>query len=109
MPNMIRVGIDAHKRNCTTCVFDNDGAEQQPFNSPTNTFVFNTTREGVQEFMEKVPENSIVVIETSTTGKVLSKMLSSKYDIHLVAPSERRPQIKTDRRDAVRIVREDML
>jgi transposase len=105
---MIRVGIDAHKRNCTTCVFDNDGAEQI-LNSPTNTFVFNTTREGVQAFMEKVPENSVVVIETSTTGKVLSKMLSSKYDIHLVAPSERKPQIKTDRRDAARIVKEDML
>ena len=63
----------------------------------------------MQEFIEKVPENSVVVIETSTTGKVLSKMLSSRYDIHLVAPTERRPQIKTDRRDAVRIVREDML
>jgi transposase len=109
MPNMIRVGIDAHKRNCTTCVFDNDGAENQVLDSPTNTFVFNTTHEGVQEFMEKVPENSVVVIETSTTGKVLSKMLSSRYDIHLVAPPERRPQIKTDRRDAVRIVKEDML
>lgn len=110
MSKMIRVGIDAHKRNCTTCVFEeSSGVGEQPFDSPTNTFVFDTTREGVKEFMEKVPENSIVVIETSTTGKVLSKMLSSKYAIHLVSTPERRPQIKTDRRDAVRIVKEDML
>jgi hypothetical protein len=67
MPNLIRVGIDAHKKNCTTCVFDNNDSHEV-LGSPTNTFVFNTTREGVREFMQKVPENSIVVIETSTTG-----------------------------------------
>jgi hypothetical protein len=36
-------------------------------------------------------------------------MLSSRYEIHLVSPHERRLQIKTDRRDAARIVKEDTL
>lgn len=103
---MMRVGIDAHKRNCTTCVFS-DAADDGI--SPVDSFVFKTTRQGVVEFMEKVPENSVVVIESSTTGKALSRMLLSKYDIHLVAPHERKPQVKTDRRDAERIVKEDML
>jgi len=45
------------------------------------------------------------VIESSTTGKVLSRMLSGKYEVHMVAPPERRVSIKTD---AERIVMEDM-
>ena len=49
------------------------------------------------------------VIESSTTRKVLSRMLSGKYEVHMVAPPERRASIKTDRRDAERIVMEDML
>ena len=32
-------------------------------------------------------------------------MLSGKYDVHMVAPPERRVSIKTDRRIAERIVR----
>ena len=60
--------------------------------------------------MEKVPQGSIAVIESSTTGKyVLSRMLSGKYEVHMVAPPERKVSIKTDRRDAERIVMEDML
>jgi transposase len=97
----MRVGIDAHKMKCTTVMFDGD--------SVTGSFDFQTTRQGVYEFMEKVPEGSIAVIESSTTGKVLSRMLSGKYEVHMVAPPERRVSIKTDRRDAERIVMEDML
>jgi hypothetical protein len=76
----LRVGINAHKKSCMACVFD---SSHEVLGWPMDTFVFNTKREGVQEFMKKVPEKSIVVIETSTTGKVLLKILSSKYDIHL--------------------------
>jgi hypothetical protein len=36
-------------------------------------------------------------------------MLSGKHEVHMVAPPERRVSIKTDRRDAERIVIEDML
>jgi transposase len=97
----MRVGIDAHKTKCTTVMFDGD--------SVTGSFDFQTTRHGVYEFMEKVPEGSIAVIEPSTTGKVLSRMLSGKYEVHMVAPPERKVSIKTDRRDAERIVMEDML
>ena len=97
----MRVGIDAHKMKCTTVMFDGD--------SVTGSFDFQTTRQGVYEFMEKVPEGSIAVIESSTTGKVLSRMLSGKYEVHMVAPPERKVSIKTDRRDAERIVMEDML
>ena len=43
---------------------------------------------------------STAVIESSTTGKVLSRMLSGKYEVHMVASPERKVSIKTDRRDA---------
>ena len=52
----MRVGIDAHKMKCTTVMFDGD--------SVTGSFDFQTTRQGVYEFMEKVPEGSIAVIES---------------------------------------------
>jgi len=95
------VGIDAHKRNCTVCVIE-DGAVRESFDFPT-------TREGVLKFMDRIPSQATVVIEASTTGKVISRMLADKYEIHMVAPPERKRPIKTDRRDAERIVREDML
>lgn len=100
-----RVGIDAHKKSCTTCVFRDDVLSS----NPSETFVFKTTTQGVAEFMEKVPEGSTVVIESSTTGKAISRILSGKYEVHMIAPPEMKPSIKTDKRDAERIVKEDML
>jgi len=97
----MNVGIDAHKRTCTVCVIE-DGAVRE-------SFAFPTTREGVSEFMERIPSLATVVIEASTTGKVISRMLTDKYLIHMVAPPERKRPIKTDLRDAERIVREDIL
>ena len=76
---------------------------------PSETFVFKTTTHGVAEFMEKVPEGSTVVIESSTTGKAISRLLSGRYEVHMISPPERKPAIKTDKRDAERIVKEDML
>ena len=103
---MMRVGIDAHKKTCTTCVFqDNDTLGS----NPSETFVFKTTARGVAEFMGKIPEGSTVVIESSTTGKAISKLLSGRYEVHMIAPPERKPAIKTDKRDAERIVKEDVL
>ena len=103
---MMRVGIDAHKKNCTTCVFrDSDVLSS----APSERFVFKTTMRGVAEFMEKIPEGAMVVIESSTTGKAISKLLSSKYEVHMIAPPERKPSIKTNKRDAERIIKEDML
>jgi len=85
---MTRAGIDAHKKSCTTCVFaDTDVLAS----SPSETFVFRTTPRGVAEFMEKVPEGSTVVIESSTTGKAISRRLSGRYEVHMIAPSERKP------------------
>src|SRR5712692_3372265 len=102
----MRVGIDAHKKSCTTCVFaDSDVLAS----SPSETFVFRTTTRGVAEFMEKIPEGSTVVIESSTTGKAISRLLSGKYEVHMISPPERKPAVKTDKRDAERIVKEDML
>jgi len=97
----MHVGIDAHKRSCTVCVVE-EGTVRDSFSFPT-------TREGVREFMDKIRGKATVVIEASTTGKVLSRMLLDKYEVHMVAPPERKSSIKTDRRDAERIVREDML
>lgn len=103
----MRVGIDAHKKSCTTCIFaDGSGVE----GSPVERFVFKTTPHGVSEFMQKVPDNSLIVIEASTTGKALSRVLLQKYNnIHMVSPPEKKPHVKTDKRDAERIVKEDML
>ena len=77
--------------------------------SQIDIFEFNTTKEGIEEFEKMVPDGSQVVIESSTTGKALSMKLSGKYDVHMVSPPERKPQIKTDKRDAVRIIKEDEL
>jgi len=100
------VGIDAHKKNCTTCIFQEDNVLTSP---PSETFSFKTTVQGVAEFMEKIPKGSMVVVESSTTGKAISKLLSSRYMVHMVAPPERKLSIKTDKRDAERIIKEDML
>jgi transposase len=97
----MEVGIDAHKRSCTVCVVEEG--------TVTDSFSFPTTREGVNEFMEKIHGKATVIVEASTTGKVLSRMLLEKYEVHMVAPPERKRSIKTDRRDAERIVREDRL
>ena len=95
-----------HKASCTTCVFaDTDTLAS----NPSETFVFKTTIRGVNGFMERVPEGSTVVIESSTTGKAISRRLSGRYEVHMIAPSERKPAVKTDKRDAERIVKEDML
>ncbi|MDG6933029.1 MAG: transposase, partial [Nitrososphaerota archaeon] len=66
-------------------------------------------REGIEEFEKMVPDGSTVVIESSTTGKALSMALSGKYQVHMVSPPERKSQVKTDKRDAVRIMKEDEL
>jgi len=97
----MQVGIDAHKRSCTVCVIEEG--------TVTDSFSFPTTREGVGEFMGRIHGKATVIIEASTTGKVLSRMLLDKYEVHMVAPPERKRSVKTDRRDAERIVREDTL
>src|ERR1700730_12439543 len=104
---MTRVGIDAHKKSCTVSVFeDNDSLMTSV---PSETFTFRTTKQGVAEFMERVPRGSTVVIESSTTGKLISRMLSPYYEVLMIAPPEKKPSVKTDKRDSERIVREDML
>lgn len=102
----MRVGIDAHKRKCVTQIFGSDKAEEF---KPTEAFSFPTTMEGLSSIYQRIPEGTVIVIESSTTGKLLSRVLSSKYEVHMVAPPERKPSIKTDSRDAARMVREDML
>ena len=79
--------------------------------SPVQSFVFKTSRAGVSELLAKIPEKSVFVIESSTTGKAITRLLSStsNHEIHMVAPPEKKPSIKTDKRDSERIVKEDML
>jgi|GEM_PF-536658 transposase len=100
---MMRLGIDAHKKKCVAaCMMDGN-------TEPSEIFEFQTTMQGMETLYARVPERSVVVIEASTTGKVISRLLSQRYEVHMVAPPERKPSIKTDERDAVRIVREDSL
>jgi len=68
-------------------------------------FAFGYTFETLNNFA-LVPHNHI---ESSTTGKAISRRLSGRYEVHMIAPSERKPAVKTDKRDAERIVKEDML
>ena len=104
---MVRVGIDAHKKKCVMQVFDSGVADEL---KPSDTVTFPTTMEGLSSSVyQRVPEGSVIVIESSTTGKLLSRILSQRYEVHMVSPPERKPSIKTDRRDAARMVREDML
>ena len=101
-----RIGIDAHKRSCTVSVFESDSVLENP---PSESFSFKTTHDALVQFIQKVPERSIIVLESSTTGKTISRMLSSRYEVHMVAPPERKPSVKTDKKDSERIVREDAL
>jgi transposase len=106
----MRVGIEAHKKKCITQIFDSAAADGAADSfEPTEMFSFPTTMEGLSSIYQRVPVGSVIVIESSTTGKLLSRILSSKYEVHMVAPPERKPSIKTDARDAARMVREDML
>ena len=98
---MMTVGVDAHKRSCTACTFEDQTKKE--------LFEFPTTQQGLSSFATKIPEGSVVVIESSTTGKALSRLLSERYEVHMIAPPEKKPSVKTNRRDAEKIVREDML
>lgn len=101
MVEIMTVGVDAHKRSCTACTFEGQTKKE--------LFEFPTTVRGVRSFTSKIPEGSVIVIESSTTGKVLSKLLAERYQVHMIAPPETKPSIKTNKRDAEKIVREDML
>ena len=103
---MMRVGIDAHKRSCTTLVFA-DGEE-----IPIQSFDFKTTRAEVLAMLERIPEESVFVVESSTTGKAITNMIASfgsNHVVHMVAPPEKKASVKTDKRDCERIVKEDAL
>ncbi len=97
----VTVGVDAHKRSCMACTFE-DQAKRELFEFPT-------TNQGLSRFTTKIPEGSVVVIESSTTGKTLSRILAGSYEVHMIAPPERKPSVKTNKRDAEKIAREDML
>ncbi|MGC8662115.1 MAG: hypothetical protein ACP5TZ_06415, partial [Nitrososphaeria archaeon] len=60
--NEMIVGIDAHKRNCVVSTFDDSYNLME-------TFEFSTTRNRVNELMEKVPEGPTIIIEARTPGK----------------------------------------
>jgi len=98
---VMTVGVDAHKRSCTACTFEDQTKKE--------LFEFPTTNPGLSSFAANVPEGSVVVIESSTTGKALSRIFSERYQVHMIAPPERKPSVKTNKRDAERIAKEDML
>jgi transposase len=97
------VGVDAHKKSCTAIRYD------ETKRKVLETSVFPTSKTSVTEFMEHLPEGTTVVVESSTTGKAITKLIPTKLQVQMVAPPERKPSVKTDERDALRIVKEDML
>ncbi|MDG7037179.1 MAG: hypothetical protein JRN37_02905 [Nitrososphaerota archaeon] len=69
----MKIGVDAHKKRCVVAMF---AGSTKP-----EIFEFRITREDVDEFMNKVPQGSTVVIESSTAEKTLSMVLSEKYEV----------------------------
>jgi len=70
MQKMTRVGIDAHKKSRTTCVFGDDILRSF---SASQTFVSKTTTKGVAEFMEKVTfqaKKDVELPDPSKTNRV---------------------------------------
>jgi transposase len=71
--------------------------------------VLPTTKKAITEFRDSLPEGTVTVVESSTSGKAVSILLSPRCDVHMIAPPERKVAVKTDRKDAERIIKEDML
>lgn len=99
----MRVGIDAHKKTCTVMKYDESEGKV------LESVVLPTTKKALSEFRDSLPEGTVTVVESSTSGKAVSMLLSPRCEVHMIAPPERKVSVKTDKRDAERIIKEDML
>jgi transposase len=99
----MRVGIDAHKKTCTATSYDESKG------NVLASKILPTTKKAITEFRDSLPEGTVTVVEASTSGKAVSILLSRRCEVHMLAPPERKVAVKTDRKDAERIIKEDML
>ncbi len=92
------IGIDAHKLSESVCVTDNEGKIVEEYRMDNTEKEWNV-------FMGKYSKDSDVVVESSTTGKYVARMLRDNgFRIHLANPKALkiifRSTKKTDKNDA---------
>ena len=92
------IGIDAHKLNESVCVTDMDGKIVEEYRMDNTEKEWNV-------FMGKYSKDSDVVVESSTTGKYVARLLRDNgFRIHLANPKALkiifRSTKKTDKNDA---------
>lgn len=98
------VGIDAHKKSCTAMKYDEEKERKV-----LETTVIPTTKQALAEYRDKLPKGTVIVVESSTTGRAVSTIFSPRCEVHMLAPPEKKRDIKTDKRDCLNIIKEDLL
>ena len=101
-PNYLKpcVSLDVHKGSITATKMDPGGRVAQ-------TWSFPTTRSEITHLAQAIPAATPVVLEASTAGKAVARVLSeSGCELHMAAPNLiPKPSVKTDKRDSVRLAR----
>lgn len=100
VPNYLRpcVSLDVHKGSITA-------TRMGPGGQVVQTWTFPTTRTEIASLAQSVPGSVPVVLEASTAGKAVAIVLKEAgCELHMAAPNKiPKPDIKTDRRDSVRL------
>ena len=92
------IGIDVHKKYNQACVMDESGEivkEQR----------FLNTKEELDQFLESIPEDSIIGIEACSVWQAIYEEIESKgFDVRLAHPMDTKliakSKVKTDKIDA---------
>jgi transposase len=95
------VGLDVHRSTCTAAAFDGRGEEVARWKFPTH-------RGSLLALARALPSRASLALEASTTGKAVFRLLrEAGVDVHMADTSAmgRKPQVKTDERDAMRLAR----
>ncbi len=92
------IGIDVHKLSESVCVTDMDGKIVEEYK-------MDNSKENWDSFMKKYPKKSDIVVESSTTGKYVARLLRDNgFNIHLANPKALKiifkSAKKTDKNDA---------
>jgi transposase len=99
-PNYLRpcVSLDVHKGSITATRMD-------PGGKLVETWTFPTTRTEIVSMAKGVPPSTPVVLEASTAGNAVARLLKEVgCELHMAAPNLiPKPAVKTDKRDSIRL------
>ena len=99
-PNYLRpcVSLDVHKASITA-------THMEPGGQVLKTWTLPTTRADVLTLAQGIPASVPVVLEASTAGKAVVRVLKEKgCELHMAAPNMiPKPAVKTDKRDSIRL------